>query len=71
MTYYAKPKFLPYDSWFTVMPEDIKPLVEDVKEEPVTLHETMFRNARSKYNPFSVEGEEHIGGSEQCQQLQE
>ena len=58
MTYYAKPKFLPYDSWFTVMPEEIK-------------HETMFRTARAKYNPFSVEGEEHIGGSEQCQQLRE
>ena len=53
------------------MPEEIKPLVEDVKEEPVTLHETMFRTARAKYNPFSVEGEEHIGGSEQCQQLRE
>ena len=71
MTHYAKPYFLPYDPWFLNMPEDIKPLVEDVKEEPVTLHETMYRNARSKYNPFSVEGEENIGGSEECQQLQE
>ena len=71
MTHYAKPYFLPYDPWFLNMPEDIKPLLEDVKEEPVTLHETMYRNARSKYNPFSVEGEENIGGSEKCQQLQE
>jgi len=71
MTYYAKPKFLPYDSWFTIMPEDIKPLVEDTTEETVTLHETMYRTARAKHNPFSVEGEEHIGGSEQCQQLRE
>ena len=71
MTYYAKPQFLPYDSWFTIMPEDIKPLVEDTTEETVTLHETMYRTARAKYNPFSVEGEEHVGGSEKCQQLHE
>ena len=69
MTYYAKPQILPYDSWFTIMPEDIKPLVEDVKEEPVTLHETMYRVAR--LHDDIRKGIDNIGGSETCQQLRE
>ena len=44
------------------------PKFEKTAEEVVTMHEKMYRMARSKYNPFSVGGSESIhdfeGGSE-------
>ena len=46
MTFYAKPQFLPFDPWFLDMPKDIKHLVEEPQDVPVTLHETMYRTAR-------------------------
>ena len=43
------------------------PKFEKDAEEVVTIHEKMYRMARSKYNPFAVGGSESIrsiGGSE-------
>ena len=71
MTFYAKPQFLPFDPWFLDMPEDIKHLVEDPLEVPVTLHETMYRKATERLHKDIVKAIDNIGGSEKCQQLRE
>ena len=47
------------------------PEYEKSAEEIVTMHEKMYRMARSKYNPFSIGGSESIhdfeGGAENIQ----
>ena len=51
------PKNKTYSSRHESTPEH-----EKDAEEIVTMHEKMFRMARSKYNPFAVGGSESIGG---------
>ena len=77
MTYYAEPNYIRYDKWFDdkINPLDLMPKNkayssrhestpehEKDAEEIVTMHEKMFRMARSKYNPFAVGGSEDLGG---------
>ena len=42
-------------------PSEIQPPGVD-QEEEVTMHEKMYRIATDKYNPFSVQGSEQLGG---------
>jgi len=73
MTYYAEPNYIRYDD--KINPLDLMPKKnayssrhestpdhEKEAEEIVTMHEKMFRMARSKYNPFAVGGSEDLGG---------
>ena len=71
MTFYAKPQFLPFDPWFLDMPKDIKHLVEEPQDVPVTLHETMYRTARLHQDIKKAIDNIESGGSEECQQLRE
>ena len=43
-------------------PSEIQPPGVDQEEEEVTMHEKMYRIATDKYNPFSVQGSEQLGG---------
>ena len=66
---------IPYDEWFhKPHPHDTMPIATDVgewlpengdepprpEEEIADMHETAYRLARSKYNPFSLGGSESI-----------
>ena len=52
------------DDWFEndtyASRHESTPDFEKDAEEVVTIHEKMYRMARSKYNPFSVGGSENI-----------
>ena len=52
------------DDWFETATyssrHESTPEFEKSAEETVTMHEKMYRMARSKYNPFSVGGSENI-----------
>ena len=52
------------DDWFETdaysSRHESTPEFEKSAEETVTMHEKMYRMARSKYNPFSVGGSENI-----------
>ena len=44
------------------------PKFEKTAEEVVTMHETAYRLARAKYNPFAVGGTEQLGGGSETVQ---
>ena len=52
------------DDWFETdtysSRHESTPEFEKSAEETVTMHEKMYRMARSKYNPFSIGGSENI-----------